>query len=158
MAVMGGPLDVEPHEALLACVRIAAGEVAYCNDRLSRLTQEEALENPKEETRRSVEGEGAGDTEMVEKKTHAVELNIWIRTRQGALDRLARFAKMALDAGVEERKVQIAESMGSELARLLQGILSDLELSDGQQKLVPSVVEKHLLTVEATGARHLSHD
>lgn len=39
MVVMGRPLDVSPHEAILECIRITSGEVEYASDRVAELTE-----------------------------------------------------------------------------------------------------------------------
>jgi hypothetical protein len=63
-----------------------------------------------------------GDLAFTETSSRA-ELNIWIRARQDALERLAKYAKMAIDAGVAERHVRVAERYGELLAELVGGIL-----------------------------------
>jgi hypothetical protein len=63
-------------------------------------------------------------------------------------DRLARTSKMALDAGVAERQVRMAERYAELLARLIQGILSDLNLNKQQKAATPEVVRRHLLALE----------
>ena len=35
--VMGQPLDMEPHTAILECIKIAAGEVQYASERIAEL-------------------------------------------------------------------------------------------------------------------------
>jgi hypothetical protein len=35
--VMGCPLDIDPHDALLECIRIAAGEVQYASEQIAKL-------------------------------------------------------------------------------------------------------------------------
>ena len=47
-------------------------------------------------------------------------------------DRLARTAKAALDAGIVERQVRLAESQGRELARVVVTVLAKLELTPEQ--------------------------
>jgi hypothetical protein len=123
--IMGQALDVDPHDALLTCVRIAAGEVAYCTGEIGTL--EKATES-------TMFGE---------------QLNIWIQVRQKAMLSLAKFSKMALDAGVAERQVQVAERYGEMLATLISGILGDLGLSKAQQKKAPAIVTRHLQALEA---------
>lgn len=61
-------------------------------------------------------------------------------------DRCARFAKLALDAGIAERQVRVAEAQGALLADLLRAVLSDPELglSVEQRKAVPVVARRHL--------------
>jgi hypothetical protein len=122
--IMGEAMDVEPHEALLSCVRITAGEVAYCSALVADL--EKATES-------TMFGE---------------VLNIWIQVRQKAVFALAKYSKMALDAGVAERQVQMAERYGQMLADLIGGILGDLDLTPAQQKKAPKVVRGHLQVLE----------
>src|SRR5262245_32355496 len=66
--IMGHALDIEPHEALLMCVRIAAGEVAYC----SALIYE--LEKPTVST------------------MFGPKLDLWIEVRQAAVAQLAKYS------------------------------------------------------------------
>lgn len=148
--VMGAEVDIEPHEALMLCVRIAAGEVAYCTRKIAELTHEEATGHPVTRTVSEFTGDDGQVYETEQTKHAPIELNIWIRVRQEALDRLAKFAKMALDAGVEERKVRMAEQWGERLARLLAGILEDLNLTPKQKKIAPDVIQGHLLSMERT--------
>ncbi len=123
--IMGEQLDVEPHEALLTGVRIAAGEVAYCSAQIAE------LELPTVST------------------MFGPKMDIWIEVRQGAVAQLAKYSKMALDAGVAERQVQLAERYGEMLATLISGILGELELTAKQQKAAPVIVTKHLQLLEA---------
>lgn len=122
--IMGEEMDVEPHEALLTCVRIAAGEVAYCSAEIEQLDK-------------------ATESTMFGKK-----LDMWIEVRQHATLRLANFAKIALAAGVAERQVQLAERYGEMLAELIGGILKELKLTPGQQKKAPGIVSRHLHVLE----------
>jgi hypothetical protein len=122
--IMGVALDVEPHDALLTCVRIAAGEVAYCSTQI------------------------AGLEKATEMTMFGEQLNVWIQVRQKATAQLAKYCKMALDAGVAERQVQVAERYGEMLATLISGILGDLKLTKGQQKQAPTIVRRHLQALE----------
>lgn len=61
-------------------------------------------------------------------------------------DRCARFAKLALDAGIAERQVRLAERQGELIAEVLRAVLADPELglSEAQQRAVPGVALRHL--------------
>lgn|GEM_PF-1170270 len=122
--IMGEAMDIEPHEALLSCVRIAAGEVAYCTTEIAAL---------KKATESTMFGE---------------KLNVWIEVRQGAVAQLARYSKMALDAGVAERQVQIAERYGQMLAELIGGILEELKLTAAQKDKAPEIVRRRMQMLE----------
>lgn len=117
----GQVLNVEPLDALLVALHLSASHVEY-------LRQEIAHEGD--------------DAERMFRRE--VLLRQWNDER----DRLARTAKMALDAGVDERQVRMLELYGTTIARLLQGVLGDLGLNRRQQELVPAVVRRHLLALE----------
>lgn len=142
--VMGLPIDIDPMEGLLLVIRITAGEVAYCTDRISELAPKKAIVRHKKIVSRASDMESY---EEVETSTE-VTLNIWIVTRQAAMDRFAKFCKMAIDAGVSERQVAVAEGIGQAMGHLISGVLGELGLTDAQKALAPDVVHKHLLLLE----------
>jgi hypothetical protein len=146
MAVMGEAFDVDPLEALLWCVRITAGEVAYSTHKVQSLTEEEAILKPVEEISRS--GGGANVADFEQKSSNRGELNIWITTRQNSVDRLAKFSKMALDAGIQERAVRIAETAGEGLATAIRNILTGLQLTYEQELRAPEIVRAALEELE----------
>jgi hypothetical protein len=103
---MGGEVDVNPLDALLYTVRRGSGLAA-----LYRL-QAEAC---------AADGKDAAMYADLEAK---------------ALADLARWAKMAIDAGVAERMVRIAEGTGERLASALEEALEGVELPPGQRQVV----------------------
>jgi hypothetical protein len=110
--LMGAPIDINPLDALIWCIKLTAGEVAFCTQQLEILDQEEWLEHT-----------------MIGKQVH-----VWAKERQKAIDRLAKFSKDALALGIADRAVRLAEQYGSSLARYTKGLLDDLELTDEQIK------------------------
>lgn len=140
--VMGLPLDITPMDALLWCVKIAAGEVAYCCWRIEQLTHDEAVGNPQSILFRE------GGRIWQERTVHAPELHIWIQARHGCLERLARFSKLALDAGVAERQIRLVEQAGEGLATAIRSILDKLELTADQEARAPEVVRFALMELE----------
>src|SRR4051812_32041667 len=95
--------------------------------------------------------ERGDSTHLVEESAGPPELHVWIRVRQMALDRHARYAKMAIDAGVEERRVQLAERWGDDLARMLGNVLEDLNLTPAQAKKAPEIIRRNLISIEGRG-------
>ena len=59
-------------------------------------------------------------------------------------DRAVRFAKLALDVGVDERQVRISEQQGAMLVKVVEATLSDLELSGAQRARGRELVAHHL--------------
>jgi hypothetical protein len=66
-------------------------------------------------------------------------------------DRLVRIAKTTLDAGVEERRVQLAESQGALVAGAIRRILVRLNLTSEQEALVGVVVPSELRALAGGG-------
>lgn len=137
----GYHIDVDPMEALLMCVRICAAEVAYFSHKITLLTDDEVVERPWEET---VAGAEAEVFDLRKQR----QLNVWIRVRQQAVERLARASKMALDAGVEERLVKVAEQVGGTLADAIKEILDGLRLTAEQTERAPDLVRRALVRLE----------
>jgi hypothetical protein len=153
--VMGTPVDIAPHDALLECIRIAAGEVAYASERIAELDPDDAVGNVVIRTSRPLKTPGGGENvdEVVEEtRTEAPALNIWIQVRRQAMDRLVQYSATALRAGVEERLVRVAEQQGQLIAEAVRGILEELGVADRPE--VPTVVRKHLTLI--SGARQLA--
>lgn len=149
---VGQEVDIDPLDALLWCVRVAATEVRYYSAKIAELDHDDVVGNPRSvKTRPLSEGKDGEDPSItVQEVTEAaVAPNIFVELRHAALDRLAKFSKMALDAGVDERRVQIAERYGEVLARLIGGILDDLLLTAAQQEQAPVIVRRHLALLEA---------
>lgn len=144
--VMGLPLDIDPSEALLSCVRITAGEVMYATARVAELEAEAALVQDVVVTERHNAEYGS---HRETKTSSTATIHLWIKTRQDAVDRLARYSKMAIDVGVEERLVRAAEHIGGLMGRVLQAVLDDLSLTPAQKALAPGVVHRHLTVLEA---------
>jgi hypothetical protein len=74
-------------------------------------------------------------------------LHIWIRARHDALDRLARSSKMAIEAGIAERQVVVAEQVGGMIGATLKGVLAELALTPEQRAAAPEIVRRHLQLV-----------
>jgi hypothetical protein len=144
-AVMGIPLSIEPQDAILECIRIAAGEVAYSSERIAALEVAEAV-SPVRRTlaRKDDDGGTVQEVRLDEPKLHA-----WILVRQAAMDRLVQYSFAALKAGIEERRVKIAEQQGMLLAQAIQGILRELGVENRPE--VAGIVRKHLTLIAGAG-------
>lgn len=145
-AVMGQPLDIEPHVALIQCIRIAAGEVQYSSDRIAELDMDQAV--ARTETSRPLKlQKGAEDPDNYVTEYGGPGVNIWVEVRHRAMDRLVNYSKIALAAGVAERTVKIAEQQGQLLAQVIRGVLEDLGVADKPE--TAAIVRKHLTLVAA---------
>lgn len=120
----GLPLDVHPIDALLEMVREAAGNVAFLRGRVSELDQQRGLVAiPGVTLGEVIAGERAplgaegiyGPDHQGDGKRH-----ILVAMYDEERDRLAKFAKLALDAGVDAKLVSIAEAQGQQLAEVVR--------------------------------------
>ena len=116
----GEAYEVDPATALLGVLHLSAGHLNFVRAELAEV-----------EDKRSLEGQ--------------VLLRLWDEER----DRIARISKMALDAGVAERQVRIAEMWGEQLANLLRAVFGDerLALTAAQRSRLPDVLRQHLSQV-----------
>jgi hypothetical protein len=133
MASLATEVDIEPQEVLLNSIRRDWGAVQWCGNIIGQLEYTVA------------QARESGDMESVvvlEKRLLGFQAvyGEWI-------DRSAKHAKLALDAGVEERKVRIAEAQGKLLAGVIKAILGDLGLNKKQQTDAPAIVRRHLLAL-----------
>ena len=148
VARLGIRVDVHPAEALLDLVHWTAGEVAYWRAKTVEIADADGPEALTWGTTKVKEGgDDRGTTQ--EAKPH-----IYLVMLRDASDRLASYATAALKAGVEERRVQLAQAHGIAVAGAIRGILAALNLTPEQQALVPTVVPQQLrlLTARPEGA------
>lgn len=143
----GIQLDVDPHEALLTCLRISAGQLAYATDRVNELQPDMIIGRKLVTTEEAGYSGEKGEHESSKTEDQGPDLHIWIRVQQECLDRTAKLAKLALDAGVEERRVRIAEETGQLFAGAIRGILADLGVADDPR--APAIVRTHLTALES---------
>ncbi|HEY7598388.1 MAG TPA: hypothetical protein VH741_00555 [Candidatus Limnocylindrales bacterium] len=115
---LGQSIEIEPAEALLNLVGEAAANVAYLASEVGSLGSLTAI--PQVMTRA---GEVIDDGEYI----RAI-----VRLYNEERDRLARTAKAALNAGVAERQVRLAEAHGRELVRIVVAVLGRLDLTQEQ--------------------------
>src|SRR5262245_28958991 len=115
-------MNIHPVEALLWMVRLSAGQVRYLGEELAKT-----------------------DGEM-ETAQGIIARRLWNEER----DRLASFSKQAIDAGVAERYVRLAEQTGMAIGQVLSAILfaAELALTEQQKAVLPELLKKHLTPLE----------
>jgi len=116
----GQKIPVEPTEALLTVLYLSAGHLEFVR---SELTAQQD-----------------GTT---------FEAQVLGRQWNEERERVARIAKMALDAGVAERQVQLAERYGHQLAEMLRAVFDELELTAAQRERLPDLLRRHLAPADA---------
>lgn len=115
-------LDISPWECLFGEVRRSAGEVAFYDAKVAQAPSDDALLG---------------------------EYSPWVKKWEESRKRLARAAKLAIDAGVAERLVAQVEENARTLNAVLMATLSapELELSDSQIDAARGVLRRELLAL-----------
>lgn len=124
--LLGNPIEINPLDALLMCIKIRAGEVVWLGQRIAELDE----------------------TDWIHDTIAGKQLHWAARERHAAMQDLARFSQMAISLGIAERAVKLAETYGEMLARLIHGILGDLDLSPEQRAKAPQIVRRHLIALD----------
>jgi hypothetical protein len=134
----GLPRDIAPTDALLEEVRYSAGHVAWLREQVAALEAESLVWGVTEESEKNATEFAGTDT------TRSAAMNMWLdlyhRERRYLLD----VTKAVIAAGVEERRVKLAEAQGSLLNDVIRRILARLSLTPDQSKLLPLVVPEEL--------------
>lgn len=136
--LLGNPIETNPYEAILTCIRIRAGEVEWLSNEMHKLDKKTWVE----------------DT-MVGKQFH-----LYARERGAAMDALVRYSQIAVSLGIAERIVKLAETYGEMLANYTKGILDELwpHLDADGRKLAPTIVRKHLIALDGGMQRELPEE
>lgn len=127
VAKFGLPREITPTEALLEEVKWSAGHVAWLREQIATFD------------------DGAGPLQLA--PSGKALLDVYGEER----DRLVRISKATLEAGVEERRVQLAEAQGALVAGAIRRILSRLHLTGEQEALVGVVVPTELRALAGGG-------
>ena len=123
-----------PVEHLLTLINNKAAEVTWLRALVKDLKEQELFYGLTGEEM----GQDRGDETNL--KTYAAGLHIkWQALRQ-AEEQLAKWTTMALRAGIEERRVKLAEEQGALVVGAIQSILDGLNLTKDQLQLVPTIV------------------
>lgn len=124
---MGLPREIPPEQALMEEVYRSAGVVAWVGEQVSGLQVQDVF--------------------------HLTDMGTlpraWVDVYRREREHLAKVAKMAIDAGIAERHVRIAEEQGRMLAAAIQKILGDLNLTPEQAAQAPKIVRRHLTALPA---------
>lgn len=137
----GLPRDISPTEALLEEVRYTAGHVAWLREQVQALEADELVWGVTEKVEKNATEFEGTDT------TSAAKPNAWLELYYRERKHLVDVTKAAIQAGIEERRVKLAEAQGHLVAEVIKRILGRLDLLDWQQKRVPVVVPEELRRV-----------
>lgn len=132
---------VDPAEAMLQAVSWKYAEVIALRRIVGGLGFDERVWG---QVREKTGGEDHGST-------YEAVPNIWWQRLDRAEEQLVRFAAAARVAGVEDRRVRLAEGAGQLFASAIHAILGRLDLTGYQLELVTTVVPEELRKVAELG-------
>jgi hypothetical protein len=137
----GLPRTISPQDALLEEVHRTAGHVAWLAAVVADIEQQDLVWG---KTRDKIGGEDQGTT-------YEAKPNAWLVLYQAERKHLVDVTKAAISAGIEERRVQLAESQGQLLATVVRNILGDLALTPEQQGMAAGVIQRRLREAAVAG-------
>lgn len=147
LAKYGPPIVVDPGVALLGEVHRTAGHVAYLERRVRELEESELVWSKVMESREEGQvpggGGGGGGTIDVLRTEHRQEINKWWQLYMSERKHLAQVSLAALKAGIEERRVRLAERGVDILEDALSNALTELGLDPSSER-VRAVLGHHL--------------
>lgn len=146
LATYGQKVDTNPVEALLDEVCWTAGHVAWLRERVRDLEAQQLVWGTTQQVEKGATEFAGTDT------TQAAVPNVWLDLYQRERTHLVNVCKAAIAAGIEERRVRLAEQQGDLIVQVLQGILGELALTAEQSARVPEVASRHLRLVAGTAA------
>lgn len=134
------PTNIDPQSALLDELRRTAGWVLYLETKVDELDEKDLVWG---RTREKTGGDDHGTT-------HEAKPNAWYALLTAERKHLLDVAKACVAAGIEERRIALAEDQGRAIAGAIQQILTALNLTLEQQQLVPTIVPAALRSITTT--------
>jgi len=115
-------LDISPWDALLLAVKRAAAWAAFYDSKLAEVTDDDELRP---------DGTAAD----------------WVKAAERVNDKLARWSKMAVDAGVAQLLVQQARTDGEQIVRVLNAAIAEADLTEAQEDRMRDALARALRTL-----------
>ncbi|MEO3853711.1 hypothetical protein ABGB08_02310 [Acrocarpospora sp. B8E8] len=129
------------HEIVLEEIRWSAGHVAWLRDRVADVEPDALIWGTTSEVeRRSGEFPGIDITK-------AAKASAWLVLYGEERDRLLKMCKLASEMGIEERRITLAERLGSLITDLVGGVLAELDLTPEQWIKANGAVTRNLRTL-----------
>jgi len=130
--------EIDAKDALLEELYRTAGAVDWLHAQVLALPKEDITWGTTQE-----EHVGSGEWKG-KNTTKAAAVNVWVQLWQEERKHLVAVSKAAISAGIEERRVLLAEQQGALLASVIKGILGDLQLTPAQAAAAPRIVADRL--------------
>lgn len=159
VATLGLPVDITPTDALLQEVQWTAGHVQWLRTKVQELDEQALVWGTTAESEKDSDKNGRETSYTVSAKP-----SVWYSLYQAERAHLVAVCTAALKAGVEERKVRLAEQQGdlvvAVIRRILDGLYASLlaagltadQLADAWDAAIADVVPRELRAIAGGGA------
>jgi hypothetical protein len=141
---MGDPSkETDPGEILLQEIQRTAGHIEWLRLQISHSDPEMFVKSLWLHSRQS----GYVGKQEINQADWSHAGALWLEIYQSERKHLAGICRTALAAGIEERRVRLAERMAESISEAIRGMLYDLEL-DPEDDRVRSIVYKWLMQAQ----------
>lgn len=151
-------VGITPEEALLEELERTAGAVQWIGDRIAQMEPEAlvwgrhqakqlGMRRMADEHEELVAAIGPDLYEITLQAGISAWLDLYLKERA----HLTKIAAVAIKAGLEERKINLAERQGAQLRTVLAAVFSELQLTDAQMRKVPEVMHAVLSRITGNG-------
>lgn len=130
--------DIDPGKALLEEISATYAHVQWLREKVAEIEANQLVWG------RTQHEDGIGPEGPIDKTTMKAEPSVWYQLYLREREHLVKVTTAALKAGIEERKVRLAESQGELVGRVIRGTLEALDLTAGQWQLMQTVVPQQL--------------
>lgn len=132
----GTPVHLDPWQGMLQEVQRTAGHIQWLSDKIAAIGDVNEIEALQQWT------------------VMGIKPSFWLEQYQEERKHFARICKMAIDSGIAERQVALAEEQGKLLAMAIRAILWDdaLGLTPQQRSVAPAIIRRHLLALPTASA------
>lgn len=151
---LGAPRDVDPGVALLEEVQRSAGHVAWLEEKVRGLEESELVWGQVMAAHERRTG-GPGGNYDLDREENRATINAWWELYERERRHLAAVASAALRAGVEERRVRLAERGYDVIEAALVSIIADLghDPHDARvREIVGRRLRESITIVDVTGS------
>ena len=151
----GVPIEIDPQEALLAMVWEAAGNVAWLGTQVQKMEEQDLLQpvgQPRDglgKFRSPLIGDIIDATRGGEFYESQEEVRAIVRLYGEWTDRLVKYSKAAIDAGIEERKVRVAEEQGKTIVLAVSNVLVQIGVPEDKILQARSLLAAEFRTLSA---------
>lgn len=142
------PVEISPSDGLLAEVHRTAGAIAWLEAQVERVTGDtpDNLIYGVRKTKEWTGGEEGGGSST----ESGPGVNDWLQLWQKERRHFVEVCRVTLAAGIEQKRVELAQQQAQMIVTVLKGVFADLVLTAEQEALVPMVVPKHLRLVQTS--------